>query len=337
MPLNRRDILKTLLMSPFFGLAGKLPASAMSGFTPGTLNVLLNGLFFMELDNSDPTNPKLLIHAPKLTDHDFVVGTRDNLQTSTGFDWSTGFGLTGGRPTFNQSQDIPDQVPTSILQFTKKETGFSALQPDNGSGNLYFGTVTLPWPKNSMISLRPDNFPPFDPGTAQTPKNVAPKIMKRCRTSQIGNIICIQYECTFSGPVLPPASPVMNVHLDMRCCDDNAGTPDHINTALAEAAGVFQPDPQNPGSFDLQLQKNAHIVKSPFEPQPQLPGVPLEEERAPNEDPGGCPNMPVLAISSVKNPLSKAKKRQSTAAIQGQGTVSAANVSPANCPALFLG
>jgi len=331
MPLNRRDVLKSLLLSPLFGLAGKLPASAMSGFTPGTLNVLLNGLFFMELDNSDTSNPKLLVHAPKLTDHDFVVGTRFNLQPSTGFDWSSGFGLTGGPVTFNRSPDIPDPVPASILQFTKKETGFSAFKPD---ASLYFGTVTLPWPKK-MISLRPDNFPPLDPGMPpQNPTNVAPRIMTRCGNSDIGVVTCLQYDCNFSGPVLPPTGAVMNVHLHMVCCKDRDGTVTHINAALTEAARVFQPDPANPGSFDLQLKPGSHVVGSPFEPLPQLPGVPLEEERAAIED-GACVGPRAIAASSGKNALGQSTKNKKP--MSARERRQRENVAPANCPAFFVG
>lgn len=323
MPMNRREVLKTLLISPFLGTMPTLPAAAMSGQTvSGTLNILLNGLFFLERlpDPSDPTNSSkslLAIHAVKVTDHVFLAGTRGNLKPSTGFDWSTGFGLTGGTTTFDdpQSPEIPQELPTSVLQFSRKETGLGGFKPDS---NLFLGTVTLPWPKQIPL-LRPDSFPPFDQGDPQHPKNVAPKIKARCG-SQIGDVICLQYDCSFSGPVLPPDAPIMNVHLHMLCCKDGDGTVNHINTALMDSAGIFQ----SPG-FDLNV-RNVAIQGSPYEPKPPVPGITMEDERAAIED-GACTSMQQAtpdkkSVSKNKKPMANKNNR---------------NVSPANCPAFFMG
>jgi hypothetical protein len=325
MPLNRRDVLKTLLVGPFFGAMPKLLGAAMSGPTvKGTLNILLNGLFFMERlpDPTDPNNSSkslLAIHAPKVTDHVFLAGTRSNLEASTGFDWSTGFGLTGGSTTFDnpQSPEIPRELPASVLQFTRKETGVGGFKTDS---NLFLGTVTLPWPKQIPL-LRPDSFPPFDQGDSQHPKNIAPKIKARCG-SQIGNVICLQYDCNFSGPVLPPDAPIMNVHLYMLCCKDSDGTVNHINAALMDSAAIFQ----SPG-FDLNL-RNVAVQGSPYDPRPPIPGITLEDERAAIED-GACTGMQTAAVTPNKKSTGKNKKPMANKNNR--------NVSPANCPAFFMG
>lgn len=312
MPLNRRAVLKSFLMSPFFGIASKLWANPVYGaIVKGKLNILVNGIFFMER-LPDPNHPDdssyslLAIHAPRVTDHVFLAGTRGNLKPSTGFNWSTGYGLTGGSTSFDnpKAPEIPHELPSSVLQFTRKETGLGNFKSD---ASVYLGTVTLPWPKD-IYALRLDSLPPFDQGSAQHPKNVAPYIKTRCGNNKIGDVLCLQYDCDFSGPVLPPGAPIMNVHLDMVCCKDSDGTVDHINVALKDSAAIFQQS-----GFDLNVTP-VMVQASPVDPNPSVAGVTPEDERAAIED-GACPNTPVPCPTP-----------------QGPGSVS-----PANCPTFFVG
>jgi hypothetical protein len=334
MPLNRRIVLKTLLMSPFFGVARKVRASAIGAPTvPGTVNILLNGLFFLEVDKA---NKLLLISAPKVRDHTFLAGTRQNLQPSTGFDWSpASFGLTGKDPTFSSDPDIPTDITNSILQFTKNETGVGPLKTDP---SLYFGKVILPWPL-TITPLRIDHLPAFDPSKT----NVGPKIKARCG-SQIADVICLQYNYQFSGPVLPPTNPTTNFHLHMLCCKDSDGSVQHINDALTDAAGTFT----NQGKFDLRMQ--GAVQPTTIDQPPPITGVSPEDERAAIED-GACRGSQGVGASSMKNHPSSGRNEKmknlssnpkgtkKTAASQANdgGTVEAENVSPANCPSFFLG
>lgn len=324
MPLNRRNVLKTLLMSPFFGTARKLCASGIDGFTvPGTVNILLNGLFFMEVDKA---NTLLVVSAPRVRDHSFLAGTRQNLQPSTGFNWSN-VGLTGKNPMFGSDPDIPTDIPPSILQFTKGEAGVGPRKPDPG---LYLGTVLLPWPLQ-IIPLRLANLPQFETGDAQHPKHIAPKIMARCGGSQIADIICLQYSYQFSSPVLPPTNPTMNFHLHMLCCKDDDGSVLHINDALTDAASIFTNQP----NFDLQMK--GPITAANYDQHPPL-GVSVEDERAAIED-GACQGSQVVGASSMKNHPHPHKSEKKTAASQANdgGTVEKKTVSPANCPSFFVG
>lgn len=328
MPLNRRDVLKIFLMSPLFGIAGKLRASAMDTPVSGFLNILLNGLFFMELDNSDSTKPKLVISAPNLKNHVFLAGTRRNLQLTTGFDWTDpSFGLQYTIPSFRTSTP-PDPIPTdinnSILKFSKDETGVGPLKafPDV---NLYLGRVILPWP-NAFIPLRLGNFPNFD----LTKPHVAQKIINRCGGNKIGSAICLQYKFNFSGPVLPTANPTMNFHLHLASCNAN----DHINDALADASRIFTNQ-----TFDLLIQSAVGAIKP--DPIPPALGVTPEDESAALEDEIDlspfCPPPSPAPISSPKAKPASNKSQAPQASPDGSGVVVATAVSPANCPAFFVG
>jgi hypothetical protein len=241
----------------------------------------------------------------------------------------------GGTPSIDgETPGIPKDVSTSILQFTKSQTGVGSFKPDDPS--LYFGKVILPWPAG-IIPLRLDTFPPVDSGDSQHPKHVAPELINCCGLSQTAVAICLQYGYNFSGPVLPPTTPTMNLHLHMRCCNDSGSTVDHINAALTDAAAIFTVP-----NFDVQLKKVA-VVASGFDDQPPVLGVSPEDERAAIED-GACRVAKTPVGSLIKKlpqhskvPQKTTNTRAQAKSTEGGGIVSQENVSPANCPHFFVG
>jgi hypothetical protein len=312
MPLNRRNVLKTLLMSPFFGAAKAL--SAQPDTVPGNVNILLHGLFFMEQDD----NNNLVIRAPKLNDHVFLAGTTRNLQAGTDMNWSKGYGLKGGTPSVSKGKGIPPEVKASILQFTREETGVGNFKTDP---NLYFGTITLPWPQN-FYPLRQGGPLQFDLNR----KNVGPAIANRCK-GQIGTTICLQYGYDFSGPVLPGSTPTMNFQLHLASCKDN----DHVNDALDAASAIF-----NQPNFDLHILNSSTYTD--VDQDPGILGVSPEDEESADEDEPNfshwCPNAQRHpAHRSQPHHLKGHKHKKNCPPNQ----VCAENVSPANCPTFFVG
>src|ERR1700731_1518322 len=141
MLLKRRALVKTILMSPLFGLMKSLAFAEPSA---DYYNFFLHGLFFMELKMQNG-KPVLEIKAPKVSRHVLLGGARKNLKPIQDLDFTKLIpDLPYGKPTYISGNPIPTQVKRSILQFSKGETGVGQLKPFDLT--LYHGRITLPWP-----------------------------------------------------------------------------------------------------------------------------------------------------------------------------------------------
>ena len=114
------------------------------------INVLIQGLFFLEYKQGPNDEDLLLISAPYLGDHHFMGGVRGNLVQLDGWDidWSN-VGLTGSSPKGPlPTSTIPSDVPPTVCQFERGVTGTGDLVGKTS------GSLLLPWPLR-FLSLRP--------------------------------------------------------------------------------------------------------------------------------------------------------------------------------------
>ncbi len=204
------------------------------------VNVLIHGLFFMTL-NKVTTNLEILV--PNIPDHHFVVGLRGSRVITSGTVDLTdpAIGLKGGTPT-QSPNGIPADIPGSIFQFTKAETGIGDFSKDPAK---FLGRIILPWPAK-FFCLRCDDIKStflYDPSSL-----VGSRIELNARlknSTVLGIVPCLQY--TRATVAALPWASSFNLHFYLQPTsphDINA-----VNTDLSLAASCFM----NPKQFDLKM------------------------------------------------------------------------------------
>lgn len=278
------------------------------------INVMIHGLFFMTLD---PATNNLSIYAPNIPDHHFVGGVRGRrIELNTDVNWSN-IGLIGGSPQWqdNDSSKIPSDVPGSIFQFTKTETGVGEF---TGDSSKYKGKITLPWPAE-WYSLRCDDIDKtfhYDPRST-VGSQVELNCRRKSKLARLGIVTCLRYGYAAIG--LPGWARQLNIHFYCQPCTDHF-IPD-VNNDLATAAHCFT----NYKQFDLRM------IEDPQDPLPKTPiglykcevippGVTLEDELSLNED----HSLDILSICPVTEQ-------------DNSSSPPASGVSPANCPHFYVG
>ncbi len=230
------------------------------------LNVVLHGLFFMELNRN--TN-YLEIYAPVVnTPHYFQGGVRGSLVDLSGMaspiDWSGDVNLTG-----KGSDPTPQgDVNPAILQFSSygTETGIGGFKPKD-----LRRLIILKWPMK-FTSLRLtdiSNFKP-DPGSV-VGKNIQ-KWCSRFGNKNVGIAAALQYTYKTSAPVLPGTGLSWNFHFYFNA-PPGERTKD-VNADLKDAANIFV----NQQGFDLHFDENTNYPAVPLDPPASLQNSGLNQE-----------------------------------------------------------
>jgi hypothetical protein len=277
------------------------------------VNVLVHGLFFMWL-NQDTGFLELIAPSVDPPDadnpHHLLGGIREHLQPYQGpIDWSD-IGLMGSDAPTLKPGEMPQNLKSSILQFSMQEVGLTGW---NKKDENFVGRFILPWP-TEFYSLRHDYweraFVYYTPKDGNYSSKVGDAIKGHCyhdRNGEIGVITCLQYiyEDRIS---LPGWRPDINVHCYFEPCIKHSIF--DVDADLKQAQKLFLP----PDAFDLQMNVNLEGIVTPMGHNPVLP---------PNYDKND-------EYSLTDDP----KKPKDICASSG---VSVVNVSPANCPNFFVG
>jgi hypothetical protein len=280
MAINRRRLIKNILMSPLYGFASSLVFSRPSFADTDYYNFFIHGLFFMELITHNG-KPALEIKAPKVSGHVLLGGARKNLNFIQDVDFTSLMpDLPSTTPTIVKPNPIPLQVRKSVLQFSRAETGVGNLKAYDPS--VYLGRIILPWP-DDFYSLRADNFP--YPGAGIS--TVADKVKNRCGGSKIGTVTCIQYPYKIPG----------SLHFHMLACEQEDVC--HVDHALTEASKIFA----NPSKFDFQIGYG--MSQTPVDNNPPVTGaIPEDENSAQEDEPNWqkwCSNVTPSDVNCPKN------------------------------------
>jgi hypothetical protein len=286
------------------------------------INIAIHGLFFMELNLS--TN-NLEIYAPKVDGHLFAGGLRGNLILLSGLlDWHD-TGLIGKSPTWPKKNDgsddkskIPLDLPATIVQFMRSETGVGDLIQDLGQ---LAGKVILPWPLK-FYSLRCDSIQTTFPCK---PSPVGDNILKHCKkggaNTYLGSSACLTYKLANPFPPLLPFPWAFTIHLHLQPCLPHDLTA--VNKDLANVAYVFPSptDPKKPFKLEFDDSKPIPATTIGLGRCSPPPGIVPEDEHALCEEQNQiCPDELKLKELKLKG-------------ISGPGD----NVNPANCPLFFVG
>lgn len=287
--------------------------------TTSPINVLVHGLIFMHLSAGQAY---LELIAPRLTEglsnpHLFMTGVRGSLTAQNGMvDWLR-IGLYGRTPQPIPRGQMPENLKTSVLQFSISTTGL-----DDWNSAYIGGTVLLPWP-NEISSIRCDYFDrtflydDSDPAR----KVIGDAIKQNCRGQDInaktGLVTCLEYTYDTSKGIdtsqVPGWQPGSNLH----CCFEPLMKHNiiQVNDDLGQAANLFK----YPGKFDLRMRLDADDIftNSGDHCKTTAPGI------QPGDD---------LSLGEGLNEPLRAKTNHSPTT---QSKIF--NVSPANCPNFFVG
>ncbi|HEY2496409.1 MAG TPA: hypothetical protein VGK24_05020, partial [Candidatus Angelobacter sp.] len=242
------------------------------GSSTALINILIQGLFFLEHKQDMDGKDLLLISAPELAGHHFMGGVRGNLVQLDRWDidW-TAAGLSGGSPKAPAPHSkIPSDIPPTVCQFEREITGTGDIV---GSTN---GTLRLPWPLR-FFPLRLGAIPTYNDS------NVAKDIKAHCYhngNNQLGVVTVLQYELLWPLPTLRTWTPTSNFHFYFQPPEGH--TIDDVNKDLKSAANIFQ----NPLSFDVQLDSstpNPGSIVVPIGASAFSLGLGPEDELALNE------------------------------------------------------
>jgi hypothetical protein len=356
MSINRRDLLAGLALTPLVSpLTSAFGASTCSATGSGLLNVFFQGLFFWEL-KQDASSSWLEITAPKMeANHDLLGGVLGNLQdlNNQTVDWRAVPGLPHCTPQ-PSGTSIPGDVPKTMYQFTRKQTGVGGITGPNQ------GKILLPWP-SSFFTIRNASRPalttriPTKPPGSQVHMDV-----ENLSSTTIGVVTLLQYTFPLNLPPIPGLrSPTVNLHFYFQ--PKNVQTVPEVNDDLRDASPLFQND-----NFDLKIDENASAASTPIgaSPYPTI-GVTPQDELALNERvlviPGGrcgtkvqdCLGQIQVCLEAVeadlslrehtaalqgdKKPSSQERKRVSKNESESRRALSFMMANPANCPMFFVG
>ena len=346
MQSTRRNLLKALAISPL------LTSSAVFGKPPctksGHVNIFIHGMFFMEM--SKDGNKNLIVYAAPAANHTLWGGVRGNLIKlgKQPINWTTV--LEGGSPQTVDSDQIPADVPYSILRFNRSTTQVGNLT-GTSSGN-----IVLPWPKE-FVSIRKDtlrNFIPAASSKMPPESQVGQNILNLCSHNplpqkQIGVVTCLRYCFDLSLPSLQGWTPSINFHFYM---EPNLGNDiHHVNVALNDTKKLFE---HGDDQFDLQLDESSGNIPTPIETGALPQEIGPEDELAVDEPLVGI-SQPILVLDTsakVKNLFapSLVAPKPSTAPRPGAHhpnekddkrgmlfDLTEPNLNPANCPHFFVG
>jgi hypothetical protein len=223
--------------------------------TPGTINILLHGLFFLETKSNN-----VEIFAPQVPNHRFAGGTRGNItDITTGINWT---GSLTGKGAANEAE-----VASTILQFSKQTVGGFKQKDVNR-------LITLPWP-NQFFSIRRSALAGFQYDTS-VPHVVGDEIKRRCGTNgnnQIGLVTVLSYGGSFADPTLPGQTPTRNIHFF-----HDPGLPHDVGAVNADLQAC-RPVFNKKDAFDLLMDKNGSFPTTPLDDPTSLPsGVGITPE-----------------------------------------------------------
>lgn len=287
-----------------------------------TLNVMIHGLFFMELSTDDSDVDFLEITAPDLDDHDFMGGVRNNLAVLNDeiIDWTKVTSIHGRAPQ-PEVDHIPADVPSTMLQFSRTTTNTGDLVHD------YKGKIKLPWPRN-FFSRRLGPIPKF----ANSSK-VGKEITDRCSAggnTKVGVVTGLAYDFDWPFPTLPGLGPTLNFHFYYQ--PPKGHDINGVNVDLVKAGKIFG----SPKDFDLQLDKNNEAV-TPVGTGGFLTGVGTEDEISLDEKLTRLnPNQ--IDIPKLLDCLGEQSKLPIIPVpVEGGGNFFILLASTANCPNMFVG
>jgi hypothetical protein len=287
-----------------------------------TLNVMIHGLFFMELSTDDSGVDFLEITAPDIDDHDFMGGVRNNLAVLNNqtIDWTTVISIHGRAPQ-PPLDPIPADIPPTIMQFSRSTTNTGDLVHSNK------GIIKLPWPRN-FFSRRLGPIPNF------LNSKVGKEITDRCsagHNTQVGVVTGFAYDFDWSFPILPSWGPTLNFHFYYQPPKghDIYG----VNVDLIKAGKIFG----SPRDFDLQLDPNNNPAVTPVGTGGFLTGVGTEDEISLDE------KLTLLNPTQIDiNKLLECLGEQSkippiVPPVKGGANFFLLLASTANCPNMFVG
>ncbi len=238
-----------------------------------TINVMIQGLFFLERKKKGKTNI-LEITAPALSDHHFLGGVRGNLVRLDGrkINW-TRVGLKGGSPKRPRPGcKIPGDVKLTIPQFDRNVTNTGDIV------GKWKGKILLPWPIQ-FSTLRQGAFPTYKSRTKKKPEEtqVGRNVEFHCykdKNSKLGVVTVLRYEYALALPSLAAWKPTLNFHFYFQ--PPKGHDIDDVNRDLCKASNLFA----NPDEFEVQIDKQspAGSVIVPIGQGPYLLGMGPEDE-----------------------------------------------------------
>lgn len=279
------------------------------------VNVFVHGLIFMRQNPADKSLLELIV--PPLTglDHLFLGGVREVpdglISLSANENWST-IGLNGksaAPPPPNST--ISADVPSSVLQFSIKETNLGDWDPAS-----FDGTLTLPWPL-AFFSVRCDSFNRAFKYDKTRTTVIGDNIAQHCKGGnpdvRVGFITCLQYTYTKSITI-DHWQPGRNLHCYFEPCQKH--NIDDVNQDFSDAGDVFT----NSDVFDLQMERSAgSIVTGRDQNCSQISGFNKEDDYSLTDDPIAQGDRGVCSLRVQDD----------------QGELP--NINPSNCPNFFVG
>jgi hypothetical protein len=253
--MDRRSLLKTLAISPFFALGNRSIIPVARPFATD-IYLFLHGFFFLEYQGN-----RLIITAPAVDDHDYKIGQPDkkllkDVPPNTTFDWTGD--LTG------DDQCSAKAFPKQILQFSKGDTGIG-----DSTGSFHFKLI-LPCPLH-IYSLRLGKAKDF-PGRDGHVWNSIQKHL----TDKIALVTCLQFQGTVDS-YWPSSSSTpyrCHVYAEPHCKTDL----EHTRHALIDCRRLFA----NPTLFDLDIDVGAMLdpvyATDPHNDDPGLTGFSASDE-----------------------------------------------------------
>lgn len=281
--MNRRSLLKSLLAAP----ALSMPSWICGAPEPASGNdfyILLHGIMFME-HGTQEISPQKDIHTlvatlPSIASHILFCGLPPSSIVrcdTASIDWTSSGLPTTNKPNANfsssctltiQPSDIPQDIPQSMLQFSRSDTDVGQLNQTQYIAHK----LIFPWP-NDFQTIRLNDRPPFDTDFPAKQKVQVKDAIARCCPSPVGVVSVLHY---VSGPIAPPfppgSQPVTKYHYYFQ---DPSGLGD-INSHLKEAKKVFQ----NSNNFDLTVNMEGEVLTSAPVEAPGLPGLDESDEYA---------------------------------------------------------
>lgn len=275
------------------------------------VNILIHGLFFMTLN---PATNNLEIFAPNISDHHFVGGVRGARKELSKKVNLTGLGLEGKVIKDPQHPPTIDDVPGTIFQFLRSETGVGDFKIDDPT--KFKGSIILPWPQK-FIAFRQDKVETF---RYVPTSNIGSKVelaSRRKGGGKLGVGALLQY--TISTVSSIDWASLVNIHFYLQPCQQHDLTA--VNDDLSTAANCFT----NPDAFDLQMIVDSNQPTPVDATGDASLGTTAEDEQSLDEE-----NLsPDIQLICPPNPVSVATETQINPQVPA--------VSPANCPLFFVG
>lgn len=241
--MDRRTLLKQLFLGSGLALSSNLLSPATQGVAQCSgpndpnasyTNILLHGLFFMELRSDS-----ILIITPIVGGHQYFCGVGGLLMPLPRgeVNWTKALPVQA-KPV----RDFPSQVP----QFSKNDTGVGGLD-DNAP---FYVKITLPVPSD-IVGLRRDALSHFVPLPS---RHVGDNILSRCSAggsnSEMAMVTCLNYVRTSAGP---------NINYNLYAEHPDVPATWEVNKALTDSQTLFQ----QPDAFDLLMKATSNTVVKP--------------------------------------------------------------------------